>query len=517
MKNLFVPQLLWKDYRLLRPLVFFVWVLAAVSYLVQPDASLFFHARHIATEMWILIPHLFALLAPLILLGTEQDSKTLGWLRQFPVRDRQIIVSRLCVALLGLFTVWIFCSANYWVVCKIAGQPPIAPIIQKTHFGEVLHLTRLGQFTGISASGEDSEPSILNLIYHAFQTGLSSAAWLLASYTLVQIIRQPVIASIPIVIVGLTTVLATIWDSQHDLMLSKIVGVGKPNYMLSILALIISLALINQIIARFQLKRKEDSPSLLQLAANLVTREKAPVPQSDIQQQRAWKSLLWQQYQQIRVPIRLWLGVIGFFLLGTIIFRRILILEALEAFFRPGVVGLVMTIASFSLGVLSFYQDNRHKTKAFLAERGVTPSFVWWTRVLPTLGAFVVIVVAHRIASTTPALLYSAVQSHPQVLATLFLFFASGVLISQSIEHPIFAFLVTPCHAFFVFSVLHSWAPIYEFTATIASTVLLYGSWRLTQRWMDGRINPKFAGSVIGYTTLATLPWVLLSLLAGKN
>ncbi|MDA7667669.1 hypothetical protein N8611_01550 [bacterium] len=39
MKSLLIPQLLWKDYRVIRPLVLFIWGLAILLNLTQPHDS----------------------------------------------------------------------------------------------------------------------------------------------------------------------------------------------------------------------------------------------------------------------------------------------------------------------------------------------------------------------------------------------------------------------------------------------------------------------------------------------
>ncbi len=537
MKKLFVAQLLWKDCRLLLPLVVFIFGTAVILNFVRPEDIENYDIRLLATEKWFLVPHLFALLAPLILVGTDQDSKTLGWLRQFPVRDRQIIASRQAAAAIGLISVWLFCLANYLAICAYEKQPFIDPIIQenpakatvqffqqntltgqsgltevleKTLIADIVHRSRLDQLCYLTASGEDGPRWTPNLIYHALQTGLSSVVWMLVSFSLNHLIRQPIIASIPIVIVGLGTTLVTTVDSRYDFLLTHIVGIGKPGYMFAFVATVIGLGLFNQVIARHQLKRKEDSRTLILFIANLLSQQDKAGPQTDLQAQRIWRSLLWQQYQQIRGPIRVWFCLIAIILLGSILSRRI---PFLDPFFGPGLSTLAVSIASLSLGVLCFYQDNCQKTKAFLAERGITPSFVWWTRVLPPFAAFALIAMIHLIVS--PSLDSHYIPSLPHTHAVFFLlFFASGALVSQSIERPIFAFLVTPCHAFFISGVLQIWSWDYVFTGVIASGILLWGSWKLSHRWMDGRINLRFASHVVAYTALAIVPWILLNLLS---
>ena len=88
--------------------------------------------------------------------------------------------------------------------------------------------------------------------------------------------------------------------------------------------------------------------------------------------------------------------------------------------------------------------------------------------------------------------------------------FVSGLLSSQSIERPVFAFLVAPCLFFLILAMPQIWAPQAEKSLLLISAILLFGSWKLTRRWMEGQVNFQFALCVAGYITLATLPWPII-------
>ena len=122
MKSFLIPQLLWKDYRVIRPLVLFICGLAILLSLTQPDGNKNKLPEYVAAmELWILIPHLFALLAPLILVGTERERGTSRWLQQFPISWQRIAASERCTGVIALVSIWIFSTVYFTPAYFIAG------------------------------------------------------------------------------------------------------------------------------------------------------------------------------------------------------------------------------------------------------------------------------------------------------------------------------------------------------------------------------------------------------------
>ena len=484
MKSLLIPQLIWKDYRVIRPLVLFIWGLAILLNLTQPvEYENKFPRSLAAMELWILIPHLFALLAPLILLGTERESGTNRWLQHFPLSWQRIAASERCTAAIALVSVWIFST-----VC----------------FAPMYIIEGLFSPGGINLPFGQSPISLLHL-------GFSSLAWLMISFVLVQLIRSSVIASVPIVLIGFTITTMTHYAAPGRILSKEIIGLGEPRYVAWVFVAIIVSGPLSMFIARAQINRKLDS----QFLGSFLHRQKISRPQSVqcLKQTRPsiWGALLWQQYRQLRRPAALWIGITY---CATFLSWMKHYTPSARIPFNDELLPIITFLGVLSIGVLTFYQGSRRGEKAFLSNRGMNPSTVWWTRVIPALIACLPIQIILVIGLSFPSLITGQIEKtsiEPFVALTyVMVIFVSGILTSQSIERPVFAFLVTPCVLLFILAMPAVWAPDAKNNPIVISIILLFGSWKLTRRWMDGHVNFRFAVSVVGYLTLATLPWPII-------
>jgi len=489
MKSLLIPQLLWKDYRVIRPLVLFIWGLAILLNLTQPDEYENKFPRSLAAmELWILIPHLFASLAPLILVGTERENGTNRWLQQFPLSWQRIAASERCTAAIALLSVWIFSTVCFAPMYIIEGY----------------FIKGLFSPGGINLPFGQSPISLLHL-------GFSSLAWLMISFVLVQLIRSSVIASVPIVLIGFTITTLTHYAARDRMLSKEIIGIGEPLYVAWVFVAIIVSGPLSMFIARAQINRKLDS----QFLGNFLHRQKISSPQTvqRLKQTRPsiWGALLWQQYRQLRLPAALWIGIT---LCATFLswMRQFTASENFPS--SDAILPIISFLGVLSIGVLTFYQGSKRGEKAFLANRGMNPSTVWWTRVIPALIASLPIQIILVIDLSFPSLITGQIEKtsiEPFVALTyVMVIFVSGILTSQSIERPVFAFLVTPCVLFFILAMPAVWAPQTGTSPIPITAILLFGSWKLTRRWMDGQVNFRFAVSVVGYITLATLPWPII-------
>lgn len=481
MKSLLIPQLIWKDYRLIRPLVLFIFGLAIVMNLSQPGNSENKLERYTAAiELWVLIPHLFALLAPLILVGTEREAGTTRWLRQFPVSWQRIAASERCTAAIGLLSVWIFSTVNVVTMCLIAGLP--SP----------------GEFTNYSFIQAG-----ISLLHMSF----SSLAWLMTSFVIVQLIRSAVIASIPIVLFGFFLTLSVHYTAAEAIIMQKVIGLGEPIYMIGTMAAFVVLGSLSLVIAGRQMNQNDDQSSISQILRLKLSR---PHTRQTNRPNRpsAWRALLWQQFRQIQTPAAIWVGI-TLFIAGMTWWSQLSSTEMF--FFTESTVALTTILGGLSIGVLAFYHDNCKGGKTFLADRGISPKTVWLTRLLPAYIASLPIQFILILTISIPNLFASKEPAFNEELIKAISFstiiFVSGLIVSQGIERPIYAFLLAPCLCCFVLAMLLVWAPETKTGHIITAFILLFGSLQLTRRWMDGQVNLRFAASLIGYITLATLPW----------
>jgi hypothetical protein len=343
MKSLLIPQLIWKDYRVIRPLVLFICGLAILSNLAQPDEYENKFPRSLAAmELWILIPHLFALLAPLILLGTERESGTHRWLQQLPISWQNIAASERCTAAIACF------SPMYFI-------------------------------TGLSTQGGGTFLPFGQSPISLLHLGFSSLAWLMISFVLVQFIRSPVIASLPIVLVGFAITTMTHYAAPGRILSREIIGIGEPLYVAWVFVAIIVCGPLSMRLARAQMNRKLAPPFL----GKFLHGQKTSKPKTNQCLKRIRPSfkgaLLWQQYRQLRFPAALWIGVT---LCATFLSWLEQYTSSTRFPFNDGTLSIVAFFGLLSISVLAFYQGGRKGEKAFLANRGMKPNTVWWTRVM---------------------------------------------------------------------------------------------------------------------------------------
>jgi hypothetical protein len=331
------------------------------------------------------------------------------------------------------------------------------------------------------------------------------------SFVLVQLIRSSVIASVPIVLFGFAITIIAFYSGYNAIIRKDLIGMGEPLYISWLFVAIIVTCFLDVFIARAQMNRKLDS----QFLGKFLRSPKTSKPQSIqcLKQTRPsiWGALLWQQYRQLRLPAALWIGIT---FCATFLIWLKHYTASVRSLGSDPILAIIAWLGVLSIGVLTFYQGSRRGEKAFLSNRGMNPITVWWTRVIPALIASLPIQIILVIVLSLPSLITGQLQQstiNPFEAVTFTMsVFVSGLLASQSIERPVFAFLVAPCLFFFLAAMPQVWAPDAKKSPIVITVILLFGSWKLTRRWMDGQVNFRFAVSVVGYITLATLPWPII-------
>lgn len=493
MKTQPLAHLLWKDYRILRPLLLFVGALSVFLIFSQTNKVLNPVSRFtIAVEMGILVPHIFALLAPLILLGYERDRGTLQWLRHFPYPWKNIATSHHTSAFLGLLALWIFSGINVAVATSLNGWP---------------------------SSETSITSSVFPLILPTAHLLLSSISWLALAFLLTHLTGTTAIASIPIVLFGYVMILSSIDGAEHAFFSKNVLGIGVPSRIAWPLGMLIGARLLLEALLRLKAKQKDDSLKLSIILPSLTQTESTKNRRRGAGRPTVWRALLWQQSRQIAPTILIWtLASLGLSALSW------LDRSNPDRFWFLGPIALVFTTIAgmFSLGVMTFYQDNLTRNKMFLAERGIEATIIWWTRIIPAISGFLFFLILYilltmhaAIFATPPTFNYPHLIS-PQPLRLALpctLLFVAGILISQSFERPIYAFLLTPFYWIILWSVFEVWSSNQQLPYALASIILLVASYRLTRPWVDGRVDLRFAGKVVGFTAIATIPWIVFSLI----
>lgn len=173
-----------------------------------------------------------------------------------------------------------------------------------------------------------------------------------------------------------------------------------------------------------------------------------------------------------------------------------------------GLSWLLVVISSSSLGALVFYGDNLHHRCSFFADRGISPTRIWWTRLLPPGIAFLVMLTIVTIVSLgvdSDPIDFPAPPTLSIVIVSVVLF-AFGQLVSQWARRPILAFFAAPTYACI------SMSPVFYLetdpgsgSEALVVPVLLFATWRLTKRWLEGERQAAYTIRVIAYTSLAVL------------
>jgi hypothetical protein len=267
-------------------------------------------------------------------------------------------------------------------------------------------------------------------------------------------------------------------------------------------------------IAEWQMRKSDDFQFPWQKAVKRSKAELKTRRRSDGTKPSASRSLLWQQFRQIKPYAIAW--TVGIFLsVGGL---RLAFGESPAFNYLLGqFVQAVVFLGACSLGALAFYGDGQNGRKTFLADRGVAAFQVWWTRLLPAYIAYVPFQLLQYCLLTRTSVFTgideSTVFNRSAALAATLVIFVCAAFVSQWFKRPILAFIAAPSFALGVIGVTFltfrhgSWA-----TLILSAVVLLFASWRMTRRWMEGRGGFRFAGSVIGYTALAIIiPWLLAS------
>ena len=214
------------------------------------------------------------------------------------------------------------------------------------------------------------------------------------------------------------------------------------------------------------------------------------------------RAMLWQQWRQVAVYS---ITILAVNLVLAIIYatadrgqaRYLLLVE-----FAP-----LVAILSFGwLGCLAFYGDGVRRQCSYFADRGISPSLVWLTRIL-TMLVF--------------ALLMSGVwwwsfrsrginlEGDRYLSVCLILMFCAGQMVAMWLRRPTLSFFASPVYGwvtiFFSSMLILQYYHEYWWTMLLVAPILLIATWRLTPRWLDGRIDTRFHWRAAAYSLLAIL------------
>ena len=478
-----LQRLIWKDATTVKPLV---WAALAVVAVLNLFLFLLWQNNEVTNRsfvgfsitLWILVPQLVAFGAPAMLVGTEEEQGTLHWLRTLPVHWKSVSNSKLLVGFAATAVTWLVSSA-------------------------VLFLFSFGWTENVYL--DLVSPSGIVMVL------LNSAILLMLGFMLAYWIRSPLIALLTLVLVytfiSITYITFTDWMEWDRgwYEFSIVVAVG-----LAIIALAWGL---QSLFARQRLLLPIETTGFQHRGDLPVYTYRPPVSIAP-RRPTEMASLLWQQIRQTAPLCIALVGIANLFVLVFCISQPSGMLN-----------GTVRTLGFFSvpfvvlcgswLGASVFYGDTIRHRCGFFADRGISPTRIWLTRMAPPA-------VACGILLLSVGLLwfnlsrdeFRQIWGSPwQFMVLIIVLFAFGQLVSQWTERPLLAFFAAPAYAFIC--LMPIFYAIERFNSSfliiiLTAPVLLFATWRQTGRWLEGR-KRQYATHVIGYTAAAILlPIVLI-------
>lgn len=480
-----LQRLIWKDATMVKPLVWAAFAVVAVLnlclfFLWQNNEVTNRSFVEFSIALWILVPQLVAFGAPAMLVGTEEEQGTLHWLRTLPVHWRSIVNSKLAVGFAA--------TAATWLVSSV-----------------VIFLFSFGWTENVSRSLLDMvSPSGIVLVL------LNSAILLMLGFMLAYWIRSPLIALLTLVLVytfiSITYITFTDWMEWNR-------GWYEFSIVLAVGIAVIAVAWgLQSVFARQRLLLPSETTRFNHRGDLPVYTYRPPV---SIASRRPTEvaSLLWQQIRQTAPLCISLLGMANLFILAFCISN-------------PGGVlnGPVRTLGFFSvpfvvlcgswLGASVFYGDTIRHRCGFFADRGISPTRIWLTRMAPPAVACGILLLSMSLLWFNLSRdEFRQIWGAPwQFMVLIIVLFAFGQLVSQWTERPLLAFFAAPAYAFMC--LMPIFYAIERFNSSfllliLTAPVLLVATWRQTGRWLEGR-KRQYAARVIGYTAAAILLPILL-------
>lgn len=488
-------HLLWKDIKILKPLILVAFgcivVFNMVCMLIWPETR---SVEGWSIPLWLFVPNLVAFGSAAMLVGTDEDAKTMDWLRTLPIHWSQIAISKLIVAFVGVVLTWIVASIMFFVVINIGG---------------------------VKLSLANSEPHPVSMVFYG---GFFCALLLFEGFVLAWGLRSSLVGLILLLPIYFVTIYSGIGSIVFLSLDNELTATMLP--VICTLGLFAALLIQHWAAYRRLTKPIRTSPGA---AVSTFLENASPAPRSSSlplhTRPSPSASLLWQQIRQTG------LICVSMLLLSVLLTIAYGVSDFKFAFARGGFLlslafGLLslapvaMVLFASWFGAATFYGDNQRRRCAFFADRGVSPSAVWWTRMLPPAFAFLAFLGATVLVLTfVPLANWTRVwgDTFANFLVISFVCFAFGQLASQWIDRPLLAFLAAPALAFSSLTpliYLVSRLNVEAHSAVLVVPVLLFATWRLTQSWLENRDRTQYTVKVLCYISLAVaIPciWVLVS------
>ena len=483
-------RLLWKEFKQILPLVI---TLVGIGILLQLLGLLTakYSPENFHGAIFVLIPSLLAVGIGPMLVSQEKELRTLSWIGSLPIQRKTIVLSKVIVSLCALGLAWVIGLIAVSVVCPA--------VFRRSDLYDTY--------------------AILWPINTFFIAMLSfSLAWICPTAISALITLLPV-AVLPLMLAWLQGE----WFPGTWLQDSSR---GMPSLLASILNYGVVAILVATIAYRYGRASFVSSRSLSKWVAwwNGLDLRYRPTAHARASTQGMVPSLLWQITEQNRLiavfaASIVILPCVAYFFLSDFGFTRTSGSEAIVVF-----VGAVTALLLCWLGASVFGSDGTKQRIRFLADRGVSPGLVWWTRqiiplsiVLLAFGCWYVLY-AYAAGNEPLGSYPRRVPPLPWLIIGLMIIaiYASTQWCSQWIRSSLVAFCVAPAVAIGAvayggFAITSLGSPLWLVAVSIVITFI--ASRVMMRPWMDGRFGVRYwlsqAGFLIASILVPAIPFLI--------
>ena len=489
MNSPIMRSLLWKDAKSLWPLliaacagVFAINLIAAIgSWWTEGRLVL---ETHVA--IWIFIPNLVALGAPAMLVGGEEESGTLAWLRTLPVAWQKVVDSKLIVSIAAWLVTWVLSTlvlSVFYVACDFRNTALVNDLTNSMGVSYMLFFGAVLLLYGF-------------VMAYTFRSPITGLVILLFTVPFIHVFSA----------VGLSYMLVGVSSLDHW----ELSGISNYRWLVGIgagVGFLFVLWMVQRLLGR----RRLTSPAPRRLITEKVQQARSayrPPSTVGLDRPSLTKALHWQHFRQAGWPVIVltMIGVFGGLLFGLSESAGRIASEQSVLIVLAELSPIFIVASTMWLGTLVFYGDSVRRRCAFFADRGISPAKIWWTRMLiPALGCLLIAL----------TVLLSGTRSEKDLhLSVLFVLspFALGQLISLWMKRPILSFIATPAYggicALF-YAMFFSQYVDYWWTTIALFPILLLATYLLCERWLAGKIDFGFHLRVIAFTAAAILVPIL--------
>ncbi|MCE3017257.1 MAG: ABC-2 transporter permease [Pirellula sp.] len=483
-------RLLWKEFKQILPLVITMIgigiLLQLLGLLTAKTSPETFHGA-----VFVLIPSLLAVGIGPMLVSQEKELRTLSWIGSLPIQRKTIVLSKVIISIFALGLAWLIGLIAVAVVCP--------EVFRSQNFLDMY--------------------AILWPINTFFIAMLSfSLAWICPTAISALITLLPV-AAMPLMLAWLQVeLLPGTWlqDSSRKM----------PSLLASILNYGVVAIVVAGIASRYGRLSfvSSRSPSKWIAWWNGLDLRYRPTAHARACTQGIVPSLLWQITKQNRLiavfaSSIVILPCVAYLFLSDFGFTRTSGSEAIVVF-----VGSITALLLCWLGASVFGSDGTKQRIRFLADRGVSPGLVWWTRQSIPMS-IVILALGCWYFSYAYAAANEPIGSYPRRVPPLpwmiiglvmIAVYASTQWCSQWIRSSLVAFCVAPAVAIGAvayggFAITSLGSPLWLVAVSIVITFI--ASRVMMRPWMDGRFGVRYwlsqAGFLVASILVPAIPFLI--------